>query len=620
MRFNEFIIEGALSSRDFYKRNRLINLIDKLENKKPFFTLDGEQVVITPTPVELDKIKGELRKFPSEEANAIATSDVYIPTKIGGVKLSSLTKTNEFGGKVGLSTTGEMDYSKANLGPTVEALKSFAIFAKLALRDRNTITADDVIEIGKKAEENSKEQPAGTSDTPTTFAVYDIDVPDINKEVNDNIKLQVALSTPSFKRAVNVNEKDKTAWGNLKGIIRYVNDESDINKYSRFFQKNNKRDPLNIKVVGIGGAKTDISSTYVDPNGIEKPIQNLSMSIKSAGAEWYDQASAGNEAGMIKFYNIVGLSENDAVSVMKEANFKGGGKKSSNEEFELRIAAVNKIYELTANLLKDKIPELNDNGEATYIKDFLKKLKESLAGDERLVYVKFDVNGLYKKLKPHLLENLADSIDLDVKFTAPEGKSKPKISWIDTNSGKEIIHVRLLVNAPNKRLTHQFNLGENFFDILEDDKKESDKEKISTPINKSTPDIGNLVHAIIVRNQLPLQQETEILAQANELLKAGYNYNQIEKELINQFSQAEPVQQPIEPSQQPIEPVQQPVQQPAQQDPEQPKQRLGHLRQGSEEESESKEKPMPGGFFAKYGYPQKMKESDDQILAMIRGF
>jgi hypothetical protein len=53
---------------------------------------------------------------------------------------------------------------------------------------------------------------------------------------------------------------------------------------------------------------------------------------------------------------------------------------------------------------------------------------------------------------------------------------------------------------------------------------------------------------------------------------------------------------------------------------EQQRQKLGHLRQGPEEEAEPREPPMPGGFFAKYGYPQKIKESDDQILAMIRKF
>jgi hypothetical protein len=590
MRFHEFIIlnEGALSTRDFYKRGRLVNLIDKLTKNKPFNTINGDSIVITPTPEELVKIQGELNKFPSIKPDAIATSDVFIPTSIGGVKLSSLLKTNEFGGKVGISNKGEMDFSKANIGPTVEALKSFAIFAKLVFREKKNITVDDVMEVAKKADENAEEKPSGTSDTPTTYAAYSIEVPDIDRDIKDIIKLEVALSTPSFKRAVNANDKDKSAWGNLQGIVKYVNEESDINKYSRFFQKNNRRDPLNIKVVGISGAKTDISSTYITPDGTEKPIRNLSMSIKSAGAEWYDQASAGNETGMIKFYEIIGLTEKDAVSIMQEAKFKGGGKKSSNEEFEFRIQSVYKIYELTTDLLHESIPKLNDKGEAEYIHNFLKRLKMSLAGDEKLVYVKFDVNGTYKKLKPHLLEELADHIDLDVKYTAPSGKSKPKISWFDRNSGNEVIHVRLLVNAPNKRLTHQFNLGENFFDLIENDKTTNDKVNDIEPQNNQNQEVpSNIIDAIIKRHQLSAEQLPQITAQANELLKAGYNFNQIEQELVRQFSKVEPIT-PIEPNpvQQPIEPVQQ---EPSQQQPVQPKQRLGHLRQGPEQQPVSED-------------------------------
>jgi hypothetical protein len=112
----------------------------------------------------------------------------------------------------------------------------------------------------------------------------------------------------------------------------------------------------------------------------------------------------------------------------------------------------------------------------------------------------------------------------------------------------------------------------------------------------------NIINAVIRRHQLPIQQKPQIIAQANELLKAGYNFNQIEQELVNQFAQQQTVQQPVEPVQQePVEPVQQ--------EPVQSKQRLGHLRQGSEEQNTDTEQ-----------YPQKIKESDDQVLAMIRRF
>lgn len=460
--------EGPLASRDFYERYRLVNFITKIANKEPFYTVDGNQVVIPASEAELKFLNDILNySFDSVDPKARA-KNINIPAVIGGVKLSTLAKTKEFGGKVGMSAGG-MDYSKANLGPTVEALKAFAIYAKLVYRDVDVITDKHVLEVGQIADRHSKEDFATNPDTGkksttmTSFAVYRMDVPDRNKNINDNIELKIALSTPSFKRAVNVTPADKAAWGNLQGIIKYVNNESDIGRYSRFFAGNNKRDPLHISVVGIGGAKTDISSTYTTPDGKEKPIRNLSLSVKSAGAEWYDQAPAGNEKGMSKFYNIIGLSDADAEEAIAASKFKGGGKESSEAQWNSRVKAVTKIYKYAFNQLKARIPQLNDKGEADYIHSFLNQLRKSIAGDETLIYVKFDANGTYEKLKPHLLANLASHINLDVNLTTD---GRPRIYWIDSKTGKTLVFVVLLVNEPNKRLTHQFNLGKDFFSLL----------------------------------------------------------------------------------------------------------------------------------------------------------
>ena len=526
---SSIINEGPLTPRDFYERQRLVNFITKLDKKEPFFTTSGEQVNVPASTAEIRWLKSQLKtNFDSKDPKARSISDLDIPTVIGGIKLSSLAKTKEFGGKVGMSTSGEMDYSKANIGPTVEALKSFAIYAKLVFRDQEQITTDDVIKIGNLADQNSKVEAVGASKSPTTLAVYTQEVPDINGIVKDRIELKVALSTPSFKRAVNVSPTDKSAWGNLQGIIKYINTESDLKRYGRYFQRNNKRDPLKIAVVGISGAKTDISSTYKDANGVEKPIQNLSMSVKSAGAEWYDQASAGNEAGMAKFYGIIGLSEADVDQALTAAKFKGGGKQSSSNQFAQRIKAVNRLYKYTHDLLKGRIPQLNDKGEAEYIHAFLGKLKNSLAGDERLVYVKFDANGTYEKLKPHLLNHLAQHINLDVNYTPAKGDSKPRIYWIDANTGKTLLYVVLLVNTPNKRLTHQFNLGKDFFEILRSVEKKVNPAVQKTPAVvapvvapvRTTPDVPT-VKKLPKSAPLPAQDDEEPM-QAESIIRLKF--------------------------------------------------------------------------------------------------
>ena len=467
MRFNEFLTEGPLKKADFYERYRLINLINKLEKQEPFYTINGDQIKIPATKQEIAYLKNELKtKFDktSNEPKDRALEPVDIPNSIGGVRITSLQKTKDFGGTVAISATGEVDVSKANLGPTVEALKSFAIYARLVLRGKAEITAEDVLSIGKIASSNSKEEAVGKSRTPTTMVYYSRNVPDKNKEIEDNISLQIALSTPSFRRAVQTSPADKEAWGNLQGIVKYVNQESDIAKYSRFFSSNNKRDPLKISVVGIGGKKTDISTTYKTPQGEERPIQNLSLSVKAAGAEWYDQSSANNLNGMYKFFDIIGLDDDSANQAVITAKFQEGGKSSTEKEFINRTKSVGLIYEIAFNQLKERIPRLNDSGEADYINKFLANLRNSLAGDEKIVYVKFDVKGTYEKLKPHSLLNLAKVINLDVNFSSDPGR--PTIYWIDKETGKTLIYVVLLKVPAQKRLTHQFNLGKDFFPLL----------------------------------------------------------------------------------------------------------------------------------------------------------
>ena len=468
MRVFDILTEAGLTTRDFYEKYRLTNFINKLVNKEPFFTVDGKQIVVPASAKEISALKAVLKtnfdpKDPNPKARNILPIEDTIPTSIGGVRLKTLQKTKDFGGTVAISSTGETDVSKANLGPTVEALKSFAIYAKLVMRGKDKITADDVQKIGKLANENSKVIEQGTSKTPTTLAVYKRQVFDTNKQVKDIITLKVALSAPSFQRAVRVTPADKAAWGNLQGIINYVNNESDIGRYSRFFAGNNKRDPLNISVVGISGAKTDISSTYIDPTGKEKPIQNLSMSVKSAGAEWYDQSSGSKASGIRIFYDIIGLSSELADQAMTAVKFKEGGKKDTDKEFSYRVNAMSKLYKVAYNQLKATIPQLNDKGEADYIHRFLARLKQSLAGDENLVYVKFDAKGTYEKLKPQALSKLVDVIDLDVNFTS---SGRPTIYWIDKKTGKTLLYAVLLKNPPNKRLTNQFNLGKDFFPLL----------------------------------------------------------------------------------------------------------------------------------------------------------
>lgn len=505
----EIINEDVLKSDDFFKQKfRLVNLIKKLSTPgEKFLDKDGNPVEVRATNDEIKMLKDLLKnnfdpKNPDPKAKAVTSFKV--PSVLGGVRLATLTKTAEFGGKVGKSTSGKDDFTKANLGPAVEALKSFAIYAKLVYRNKKEITTDDILKVAKLADSHAdtiyaKNPKTGIASTsPTTLAVYSTNVSDANKKVKDRISLKVGLSSGSFQRAVRVSkETDKELWGHLQGILSYVNTESDLGKYSRYFTRNNIPDPLHIKVVGISGAKTDIKTVYqdrkdrgVDANGepIERVLPNLSMSVKSAGAAWYDQASANYVEGIKKCYTIIGLTEAEAMADIKATKFVEGGKGTSDAEYEARKTANIKMFALMYKRLKARIPKLNDAGEADYIHDFLERMKQSFAGDEKLVYVNFNAKGTYYKIKPQLINKIANVVELDVNHSVSAKAGLPSIYWVDANTGKTIAFLVLSATGTEKRLTYQFNLGKDFVDLMKQaDAKEPTDKETSTQAVASEP-------------------------------------------------------------------------------------------------------------------------------------
>ncbi len=438
--FKDYLSEAKLQPKDFYQKKRLDTLIDKLEQGDSFQTLDGSEVQIKASPQELKVLKSLLKYY--DAGGMWPDAKDYIPRSIGGVKLSTLFKSSEFGGQGGeVGSTQASTTVKANIGETVEALKSAAIFAKLVNRSKQIIGTEDVLSIIEMISKNA--QDTGKIITSTVV----LEVPDYAGNIKDNISLVIDLKRAPFQRATAVSPEDKDAWGRLTGIINYINSESDLAKYSRFFANNQHRDPVNIVVRGIEGAKADVETTYVDDQGVSRPLRHLSMSIK-AGSAKYDQASGLNEAGNIKFFNILGLSIEDARTAMRQAGF------SNNLTLQPRITAVVKLYTLAANQLSSRVNSLNDQGEISFIQTLLANLKKSIRGDQKLVYVNFDANGTYYKLNPELISNLAEFVDLKINLVT---KKWPYLYIVDSITGTPLFHVRLQVNNSG-RLTHVFEL------------------------------------------------------------------------------------------------------------------------------------------------------------------
>jgi hypothetical protein len=111
----------------------------------------------------------------------------------------------------------------------------------------------------------------------------------------------------------------------------------------------------------------------------------------------------------------------------------------------------------------------------------------------------------------------------------------------------------------------------------------------------------------------------QIIEHTMKLIQSRMPTHQIILELENKFPQLKlklPAKKPAAPAATAAPaptaaPVQQPIE-PVQQEPTQPNQRLGHLRQGSEEESEPNETPQ-------YGYPQKYpKKITEELFSILK--
>lgn len=484
MRAKDFLTEGALTKRTFYIKDRLLNLITRLKTPgEKFLNVDGESISLRATPEEFKYLIKLLKTNYDAQGTVISNSNML--NKIGGVPLSQLMKTADFGGKSGVGAQGET-VGKPNIGPTVEALKSMALFAKLISRGKPAITAEDVLKVAAIMAQNAEEVKEKGKTVATTSSKYSRRVYDTSKQVQDTIGINIRLSSPPFQRAVNVSPEDKQAWGSLQGIVNYVNNEGDIAKYSRFFSSNNKRDPVNIAVVGISGAKADISTTYTKQDGTERPLSHLSMSIK-AGSDMYDQSPGHNMEGIEKFYEILGLNPLDAADAMQYTKFqsKVDRVEDTPEQAKARVAAVKQIYEIVGMQLKQRIGALNDQGEAEYIHEFLGRLRSSIEGAGKLVYVNFDAKGTYNKLNPQLISTLASHINLDV-IVDMESKSTPYIYIMDKISGKPIMHVRLAI-LKSGRMTNTFEL-DYLLDLVRDSKKKAAQMKPAEEPALGTPE------------------------------------------------------------------------------------------------------------------------------------
>ena len=449
MRAYEFLIEKNLAKDDFYKKDRLLAVISKLE-KGDDFVVNNQPQKIQASPEEIQALKSFLPNYDDNGNTRKELAQQQLPNKIGGIPWSKIAKTDDLGGR--------SSAEKGNVGPAVELLKSVAMFAKLTDRTNKPISIELIKSVIAEVKKNSNLGIFSKSGSVEKYkSEITKEVPDFAGGVKDTVRLIIITDKGPFLRATELKSDDEKLQGNLTAILNYVNNEKDLEKYNRFFSKNGRKDSVKIDVVGGEGAKTDIRTTYIDPvTGEPRTLKNLSMSLKAANSQ-IDQAPGTNEAGIRKFYDILGLSVDDANQAMTSSQYVGKSKETATPLDHLkRSKAVANILKIAGDKLEQRYFSKNDKGEAQFVREFLGNLTKAMTKEESLIYVNFNANGTYKKLNPRKITDLAETVDLStsLKVTA-SGVSLLYIT--DKNSGKNLFRIRLMISK-RERIAFFFEL------------------------------------------------------------------------------------------------------------------------------------------------------------------
>jgi hypothetical protein len=462
MRANEFLIEKKITPRDFYKLDRLNVLISRLENGEPFKDNDtGKDVYLKSTGQELRDLKA-LRKMYDADGNFPGGESAvrqYIPAEFGGIKLSSLFKDAGIGGKGGSKGNEEgEDTSSGNIGPALEVWKAAAIYTRLVHRETSPVTFEDIQATVQELDGTKQLTRKPNSKTDVVIGKVFKLVPDFNKKIKDTLSLKIDVGLGSYQRAAALTPSDKKLWGSVQGVIKFVNENNALKRYTQIFAMNGRVDPVKIALVGGEGLKTDIQTTYIDPaTNTSKPLSSLNFSIKAKSSKFHQSSGTTNEGVEIMFTSL-GLTAEDAQEAIKTSKFEEKiavrGKVESPTKQSNRNKAIVRIFKIAAQKLDQNLKTVDDKGEKAFVINFLNTLKAAFTGKQNLIYVDFDPRGTYKKLNPHQIGNLASIVDLESRL---EWKNNLYLYVYDAKTNNNLFHLRLQVNKSG-RLTILFEL------------------------------------------------------------------------------------------------------------------------------------------------------------------
>lgn len=271
------LFEKGLEPKEFSKyvndpkKNRVPVFLSKIAAGSPFRLEDGQEVVVK-------KSEGARLKelFDSGVFSAV------VQTNIGPVKLSSFSKTHEFGGQSAANPDTE---KVSNLGNISEGMLGAALFAKLGARVDGRIGDIFPNDLWKVIDTLKR----------TKKTEYSMSVKDSSKKVvNDTIKYTLKLAEAPYSDLMNPEKRHLLA--NLADSCVAFANSPDADEYAEHFYLNGKPDNIHVVTDGISdnkGRKTDVEVTVRDQVTGEVSEKVLNLSLK-AGAGQFGQTGGGS--------------------------------------------------------------------------------------------------------------------------------------------------------------------------------------------------------------------------------------------------------------------------------------------------------------------------------------
>ena len=503
MRAKEFLSEKTLSPTSFYKLPNLQAFIHRLTTSGEFIDdKTHKTIIIKPSKQEIEHLEKVVSEFPANGTLLKSKMKNLIPNSIGGVKLSTLFREFEFGGKGGVkgSNIDTTNITKVgNIGPALEAWKAIGIFSRLIKRTNDPVTLDEMMALKDELLQSMNLTAKSKSSTETAVSRKQISVPDLVGKVADTISVKIDIPLGSFQRAVAASPQDKELWGRIQGINSFINNSKALSRYTMVFAKNGRIDPIKIEVVGGEGGKTDVKTSYLDPAHDykdKKVITSLSFSLKATSPKM-GQSPGTTVDGVRTMFKTLGLDDSHALEAIKSALYAGksSGSDEPDQIISSRYRALTTIFSMAGQQLERKFAANNNKTEVNFLKHFFETLTHTMTGGDNMTFIDFNVDGTYKQLNPTTIKNLADVVDLEAKVTTGKGsKGRPYLFVYDKNSGRNIMHVRLEVQTGG-RLTLHYEQDELLNLAIEANKKVSTLQKLSanpiqTPKAKSGEPMG----------------------------------------------------------------------------------------------------------------------------------